>query len=37
MAITEPRQVAAPRAYPDLHEHLAALERDGFLIRNWKD
>jgi len=33
MAITEPRQVAAPRAYPDLHEHLEALERDGFLIR----
>src|SRR5438094_7982292 len=33
MAVTEPRQVVAPRSYPDLHEHLAALERDGFLVR----
>src|SRR5436309_11765543 len=33
MALTEPRQVAAPRTYPDLHEHLESLEREGFLVR----
>ncbi len=33
MAQTEPRPKADTRSYPDLHDHLEALERDGFLIR----
>ncbi|MBM2810750.1 MAG: 3-octaprenyl-4-hydroxybenzoate carboxy-lyase [Chloroflexi bacterium] len=32
MAQTE-RRASPPRTYPDLHDHLDALERDGFLIR----
>ena len=29
----EPPRPAPPRTYPDLHEHIAALERAGLLIR----
>jgi len=33
MAIAESKPAAAAATYPDLHDHLAALERDGFLVR----
>ena len=33
MATIHPQQRAAGRGYPDLHDHLAALERDGMLVR----
>ncbi len=33
MAVTEPGRPLTQRSYPDLRDHLAALERDGFLIR----
>ncbi len=33
MAQTQSRPTAQGRLYPDLHDHLDALERDGFLVR----
>lgn len=33
MAATQPKRVAQTRGYPDLRDHLASLERDGFLVR----
>jgi 4-hydroxy-3-polyprenylbenzoate decarboxylase len=32
MTVTEKTSVAPPRTYPDLHEHIAALDRAGLLI-----